>query len=140
MASCSPEEVSLLRGQLVEDSFASTVIDNAAQEMARARLPIAKRYARLGPDGDAIFAGIEREYDLARTAVLSITGRATLLEHSPVIARSIAARNPWTDVLNLIQIELLGRYRAAPEGEKPALRGAILASINGIAAAMQSTG
>ncbi len=140
LAACTPEEVGLLKKQLVEDSFASTVLDNAAQEMARARLPIAKRYARLGPDGEAIFAGIEREFERARAAVLNLTGRASLLEHSPVIARSIAARNPWTDVLNLIQIELLGRYRAAPEGEKPALRGAILASINGIAAAMQSTG
>lgn len=140
LASCSAQEAALLRGQLVEHSFAATVLDNAAQEMARARLPIAKRYARLGPDGEAIFARIEREYELARGAVLGLTGRATLLEHSPVIAQSIAQRNPWTDVLNLIQIELLGRYRAAPEAEKPALRGAILSSINGIAAAMQSTG
>lgn len=140
LASCSPAEAALLRGQLTKDSFASTVLDNAAQEMARTRLPIAKRYARLGPDGDAIFASIEREFGLARDAVLGLTGRATLLEHSPVIAQSIAARNPWTDVLNLIQIELLGRYRAARDEEKPALRSAILASINGIAAAMQSTG
>ena len=51
-----------------------------------------------------------------------------------MIAESIRVRNPWTDVLNLIQIELLQRYRRAPESERPELRAAILATLNGVAA------
>lgn len=140
LASCSEADRTLLRGQLGETTFLSTILDNAAQEMARARLPIAARYAALGPNGDAIYKTLEREFNSARDALLDLTGRKTLLDHVPVIAASIALRNPWTDVLNLVQIELIGRYRAAPEKEQPALRSAILASINGIAAAMQSTG
>jgi phosphoenolpyruvate carboxylase len=140
LASCTPDETALLRSSAAENAFLATVLDNAAQEMARARMPIAKRYAMLGEGGADVFANIHREYDLARDAILDITGRATLLDHSPVIAASITARNPATDVLNLIQIELLGRYRRADESDKPAIRAAILATINGVAAAMQSTG
>ena len=82
---------------------------------------------------------IETEYELTTKAVLGLTGRKTLLAHSPAIERAIAERNPWTDVLNLIQIELLGRQRAS-QGDEEQLREVIQSTINGIAAAMQSTG
>ncbi len=140
LSSCTSVEFGILRDYLKESEFLSTVLDNAAQEMARARMSIAKRYAALGPQGDAMYGVLESEFHSAREAVLALTGRTTLLEHSPVIAASIATRNPWTDVLNLVQMELLARFRDAPDADRPALRGAILASINGIAAAMQSTG
>jgi len=140
LTSCTPAEFHVLRDHLKENEFLSTVLDNAAQEMARARMLIAKRYASLGPDGDAMYRALEVEFNSARETVLALTGRKTLLEHSPVIAATIEIRNPWTDVLNLVQIELLARFSAASEAERPALRSAILASINGIAAAMQSTG
>ncbi|MBW3555131.1 MAG: phosphoenolpyruvate carboxylase, partial [Gemmatimonadetes bacterium] len=58
----------------------------------------------------------------------------------PVIRKSIALRNPYTDVLNLVQLELLRRFRSAGEGEREGLRELLFLSINGIAAAMQSTG
>jgi phosphoenolpyruvate carboxylase len=125
---------------LHEAPFLATVLDNAAQEMARARLPIARRYAALGPDGDAIFKRLTDEFTAAERHLLRLTGRKTLLEHAPVIAESIRVRNPWTDVLNLVQIELLQRFRAAPESDRPALRAAVLTTLNGVAAAMQSTG
>jgi phosphoenolpyruvate carboxylase len=120
-------------------AFPSSVVDNAAQELARARLPIARRYALVGGGGREFFGTLEREHALATRGIAELTGRAGLLEHSPVIAASIAYRNPWTDVLNLVQIELLARARASDPID-PELRVAIYASINGIAAAMQSTG
>ena len=58
-----------------------------------------------------------------------------------MIRRSIELRNPYTDVLNLIQIELLHRFRSERNEERrERLREAVFLSINGIAAAMQSTG
>lgn len=138
-AACSRGDMQAIR-ELAGQPFLSTVIDNASQEMARARLPIAKRYAALGPGGTGVFATLQEEFEQTQRTLLELTGRTALISHAPVIAASIAARNPWTDILNLIQIELLQRYRGAAEAEKPALRSVILASINGIAAAMQSTG
>lgn len=120
-----------------EGSIAA-VMDNAASELARARLPIVRRYASGVEGGERVVAMIGAEYERSARAVLDLTGRASLMEPSPVIEASIEARNPWTDVLNLIQIELLGRFRAGDGSEE--LGHAIQASINGVAAAMQSTG
>ncbi len=116
--------------------FFGTLIDNAQQEMARARLVIAERYAAQVPG--SLADRIAEEYRLAEEAILAITGQARLLDNNPVIQRAIAARNPYTDVLNLLQLELLQRCREEPDDED--LRAALYLSINGIAAAMQSTG
>jgi len=120
--------------------FVITVMDNAAQELARARMPILKRYSAGAPGGDAMFERVRSEFEAAKAAVIETTGRTTLMDHAPVVGSSIADRNPWTDVLNLAQIELLGRWRAGNEADRAALRPVLQSSINAIAAAMQSTG
>ncbi|HEX6693992.1 MAG TPA: phosphoenolpyruvate carboxylase [Longimicrobiales bacterium] len=141
-----------------ESSFFATFINNAAREMARARLAIAQRYASLadsnaegdaghalrqrghGSHGIAFHTRIAADFDHAVSALRSITGSDALVSDSPVIARSIELRNPYTDVLNLVQLELLRRYRAADDDGRESLRQLLFLSINGIAAAMQSTG
>ena len=140
LSSCGKDDLALLRRHAESSPFLSTILDNAAQEMARARLPIAKRYAAMGPGGERFYALLESEYEVSKRHLLAITGRTGLIDHAPVIAASIVMRNPWTDILNLIQLELLKRFRESGEPDQAALRSAILASINGIAAAMQSTG
>lgn len=138
--SLSAERLDQLRQARARDMFLATILDNAAQEMARARLPIARRYAMQSPHGSKFFDTLSSEFQAARTGLLSVLDQPTLAGHVPVIEASIAARNPWTDVLNLVQLELLARFRAADEQGKPALQAAILISLNGVAAAMQSTG
>lgn len=123
--------------------FFEAVVNSAQREMARARLDIAREYAleaasngSASPLHDRIVADFER----ARQAILQITGQDDLLDNAPVIQKSIALRNPYTDVLNLLQIELMKRYRAAPDADRDPLAQALFLSVNGIAAAMQSTG
>jgi phosphoenolpyruvate carboxylase len=120
--------------------FFAAVVNNAQRELARARLEIAARYADLVEDRAAYHERIDAEYVDTRAALLRITTQAELLDDNPVIRRSIELRNPYTDVLNLLQVELLRRYRAAAEPERTELRQLLFLSINGIAAAMQSTG
>jgi phosphoenolpyruvate carboxylase len=130
-----------LRRMYEQWPFFRNVIENAQREMARARLKIAERYARLDRQaGAACHARIAEDFERARAAIISITRQQALLDNSPVIQKSIALRNPYTDVLNLIQIELLRRYREAGEQQDTSLRRLLFLSINGIAAAMQSTG
>ncbi|MGH7477684.1 MAG: phosphoenolpyruvate carboxylase [Longimicrobiales bacterium] len=124
--------------------FFRAVVDNAQREMARARLDIACHYARLAGD-EHVHALIAAEFARARAAILRVTGQRELLDDSPVIQKSIALRNPYTDVLNLLQVELLRRWRetdviANASDRRDALRELLFLSINGIAAAMQSTG
>ena len=72
-----------------------------------------------------------------RTAVLAVLEQDEHLQGLPVIQRSIAVRNPYVDPLNVLQVELLGRVRAAPASE---LSDALLVTVNGIAAGMRNTG
>ncbi|HSM05008.1 MAG TPA: phosphoenolpyruvate carboxylase, partial [Longimicrobiales bacterium] len=89
--------------------FFRTVVENARREMARARPAIAGLYDRLaaGEEGEptAFHRRILEDFERGRAALLRITGGARLLDSDPVIERSIELRNPYTDVLNLIQIE-----------------------------------
>jgi phosphoenolpyruvate carboxylase len=124
--------------------FFRAVHNNAQLELARARLPIAERYAHLADDyepgaADTYHATIAADYAAAREAVLRITGHGEIVHDTPVLRKSIALRNPYTDVLSLLQIDLIRRERSG-EGDKERLRTSLFLSINGIAAAMQSTG
>ena len=143
IAQATGDQRAILRSAARAHPFLSTILENAAQELARARMPIFARYAaaqRAGSAGQAMYDRIAREHTLARDAILDLTGNTDLMAHSPVIGRSIADRNPWTDVLNLAQIELLSRAASADDHQRDTLRPVIAASINAIAAAMQSTG
>lgn len=124
----------------IAKAHVSTVLDNAAGELARVRIPIARRYASAHPAGTRCFKLLHDEFDRTTRAVLRINGHASIGDEAPVIARSIQDRNPWTDVLNLIQIELLQRRRAASDADKPVLDQLLLQSVSALAAAMQSTG
>src|SRR5690606_3106962 len=140
IAEAPAEDRQALQAAAGQSPFVATVLQNAAQEMARARMPIAKRYALAVDGGEEVFERVRAEFERARDGVLETLQINQLLAHAPVIARSIEDRNPWTDVLNLAQIELLARSRRADDAERDSLRLALHASINALAAAMQSTG
>jgi len=140
-----PEMLDTLREYYQEWNFFTAVVNNAQREMARARFDISKLYAKIiaeseeetQPDFHSI---ISEDFEKAREVILQITGQNNLLDNTPVIQKSITLRNPYTDVLNLLQIELMNRYRENQSGDNHELRRALFLSINGIAAAMQSTG
>ena len=131
-------------------AFFQAVAGNALRELGRARLAVGRRYAALAEAGGAPGAPFERvEGELARTeaALLRVTRQDHPLAASPAIAATVRYRNPATDVLNLVQLDLLRRWRATPHAEGDALsaadaaiRRALFVSVNGLAAAMQSTG
>ena len=116
--------------------FFRTILDNAQREMGRTHLQTAEVYnvSDTGKFNDAI----ADDFQQAREAILDITGQDAILENSRVILNSIHFRNPFTYPLNLMQAELLKRWRDDKENKE--LREALFLSINGIAAAMQSTG
>lgn len=120
--------------------FFRTLIDNAQLEIARSHLPIAHHYNVLAKGG--YHQEISADFEMAVQAICEISGQEGILDNAPVLKKSIALRNPYTDVLNLIQIELLQRWRQLPasSASREQLGHALFLSINGIAAAMQSTG
>ena len=113
------------------------LLNNMSFEMARGRLEISRLYSDLNSSSD-FHQIIVHEYKRCLEMFKLITGNQTLLERNAVIEKSIKFRNPIADIINLIQLELLGRWR---EGEKSdRLQKSIFASINGVAASMQTTG
>ncbi|HKI44513.1 MAG TPA: phosphoenolpyruvate carboxylase [Balneolales bacterium] len=137
-----PENLDLLKSNYNTWAFFRAVLNNAQREMARSELLIANYYHReAAPDSSTDFHKIiGQEFEKTKKAILQITGDSTLLGRNPVIEKSIHLRNSYTDVLNFIQIALLSRWKEASGGERDAVGRAILLSLNGIAAAMQSTG
>ncbi|OOF54713.1 phosphoenolpyruvate carboxylase [Rodentibacter myodis] len=72
--------------------------------------------------------------------VLSLSHRDELMSDLPWVAESIALRNIYTDPLNLLQVELLYRFRENPDQPNPDVEQALMISITGIAAGMRNTG
>ena len=66
--------------------------------------------------------------------------RGELLDDQPWIKESIKLRNPYTDPLNVLQVELLHRSRATPDEVHPKVDQALMVTIAGIAAGMRNTG
>ena len=130
------ENLNRCRNAYAEGGFFRAFIDNAQQEMARARLEVAAWYTSGGDAG--LHEGLVDEFQRAKHAVLAITGQADLLDNNPVIQQSILERNGDTDLINALQVELLRRWREG--GEDGDLKTLILLSVNALAAAMQSTG
>jgi phosphoenolpyruvate carboxylase len=120
--------------------FLRNLIDDVEAMLARADLEIASAYNQLAPQPLVrFFDDIRAEYAAARQHVLAIKGCTALLDSDPTLQRSIQLRNPYVDPMNLMQVDLLQRWRATHRQDRDLLE-ALLASISGIAQGLQSTG
>jgi phosphoenolpyruvate carboxylase len=109
--------------------------------LAKSSLAIASRYASLVPDvklREKIFSRISQEWKDSVEALCTIMRQKELLEHNPLLLRSIRNRFPYLDPLNHVQVELLKLYRAHGTSDK-VLTG-IQLTINGISAGLRNSG
>ncbi len=124
--------------------FFRTVIDNAGLELVRAHLPTAGMYAdRVQPRslGERIEKQIEDEHERTSEMILKVSGQQNLLQNAAVVRRTVAFRNPCVTPLSVIQVALMDKWNDLSQEEQSGVwREAMLQSIAGIAAAMQSTG
>jgi len=125
--------------------FFRAVVDNAQLDVAKADMGIAELYASLVEDAalrESMFKRIKDEHSLTYRMICEVTKQPQLLENMSAIRTSIERRNPYVDPLNFIQVELLRELRHSERGAEdtsPELK-AVLATINGIAAGMKTTG
>ncbi|GIV21651.1 MAG: phosphoenolpyruvate carboxylase [Armatimonadota bacterium] len=138
------ENLELLQHMYRQWSLFRMVIDNAQLELVRAHLPTARLYAsRVQPAelGQRLHQTIEREYQRTVEWILRITGQTELMQNAKVVQRTVLLRNPAVMPLNRLQLALLDLWEHQKEQDtQGAWHDAILLSIAGIAAAMQSTG
>ncbi len=138
----NPTDLVPLREMYQQWPFWRTFIDNTQMILAKADMTIARLYADLVDDealAERVHGKIAADYARAVAVVRRITGQDELLEHLPILRRSIDRRNPYVDPLSFIQLVLLKRLR---DGEGPAdeTLTAVLESINGIASGLKNTG
>ncbi|HEY1282925.1 MAG TPA: phosphoenolpyruvate carboxylase [Steroidobacteraceae bacterium] len=120
--------------------FLRNLIDDVEAMLARTDLEIANAYNELAPQPLArYFNDIRNEYTVACRHVLAIKGCNALLDSDPTLQRGIQLRNPYVDPMNLMQVDLLQRWRATHRQDRDLFE-ALLASISGIAQGLQSTG
>ena len=124
-----------------ESLFFKTVIDNAQLELKRAHMETARMYASLMDAGSTIFEEIQAEFDQTVKSILAITGADTLLPSAKTVRRTVDFRNPIILPLNTLQVALMKKWPRLPQEEQAGpWRDAMLQTIAGIAAGMQSTG
>jgi phosphoenolpyruvate carboxylase len=125
------------------------VLSNMAMVLAKADLAIARHYAdSLVIDrelSDTVMSRIETDHDLARHWLARLRGSDELLVDNPSLARSIRNRFPYLDPLNLLQVDLLRRYREPSSGdsfsgEHELVERGILLTINGLATGLRNSG
>lgn len=144
----APERhLGVLRDMYARFPFFRVLLANVEMTLAKADLPIARRYVEgLGahPARERIWAAIEAEYGRTETMLLLITGQTELLAANAPLQRTISLRNPYIDPLSYLQVELLRRRRSQGEGgdeaDRARLDDALKLSVNGIAAGMKNTG
>ena len=121
-------------------SFFANLLDDVEMDLVRADLEIAALYEGLASgDVAAIATEIRREHALAKQWVTTIRGEKELLDDRPQMQRSVILRAPYGDPMHLMQVDLLRRWRASGRKDR-ALFDALLASVSGIALALQATG
>jgi phosphoenolpyruvate carboxylase len=129
-----------LRDAYASGFFLRNLIDDVEAMLARADLEIARAYNVLAPPpSHRFFGAIRAEYEVACARVLEVKSEQNLLDGDATLQRAIELRNPYVDPMNLMQIDLLARWRASGREDR-ALFDALLASVNGIAQGLQSSG
>ncbi|KAJ3401223.1 hypothetical protein HDV05_000608 [Chytridiales sp. JEL 0842] len=93
-------------------------------------------------------ATLRQELQALISTILSITNQPSILADDPVVRRAVCGRFPFTDPLNLIQVEVMKRVRESADlspstadlGYEKTLFDTLVVTIQGIAAGMGNTG
>jgi phosphoenolpyruvate carboxylase len=118
--------------------FFAMLCSTLEMSLFKTDISVAERYLELLGDDPAreLWGPIRDEHDRVVRTVLEISGTNALLQSAPALMARLSHRNPWTDPLSYMQIDLLRRARAGDrDAERP-----LLLTINGIAAGMRNTG
>jgi len=130
-----------LADMFAEWHFFRTFISNIEMVLFKTDLGIAYRYVeRLSdPSLRDLFDLIADEYRRTVSEVLAVTGESRLLDHHPLLQRTLDVRNLYLDPLSYMQVSLLERLRGGGSDDEEVWR-ALLLTVNGIANGLRNTG
>lgn len=120
--------------------FFHALLSNVDMVLSKSNMEIAKQYAELCQDEKtkSVFDIIYQEWKLTRKIILQIEGHDDLLADAPTLKNSLAARMPYFNILNYIQLEMIKRDR---EDEiQGVFQSIIPITINGVASGLRNSG
>ena len=120
--------------------FFHSLLSNVDMVLSKSNMEIAKQYAELCQDEKtkSVFDIIYQEWKLTRQIILQIEGHDDLLKDAPNLKNSLAARMPYFNILNYIQLEMIKRDR---EDEiQGVFQSIIPITINGVASGLRNSG
>jgi phosphoenolpyruvate carboxylase len=123
--------------------FVQTFLSNVAMTLAKTDLDVTAHYVGtlVEEPQRGLFDAIRAEHALTMAEVLRVTGARALLDDNPNLRRTLNVRADYLRPLHFLQVSLLQRCRAADaDAVDPAVRRALLVTVNGIAAGMRNTG
>lgn len=121
-------------------AFFRTLVEDLQMMLAKSDLEIAERFSRLaGPLHETFFPILAAEFARTIHWILRLLERDRLLSDDHRLALSLRLRNPYADPMNLIQADLLRRWRESGRNDD-ALFDALVSTVHGVAQALQNTG
>ena len=128
-----------VRAAAKEWSFLRDLLDAVEVMLARSDLDIAARYEALAASDHGFGAQLRAEHELAVATLLEVKEQRGLLDGDRTQQRALQLRNPYVDPMNLMQVDLLRRWRADGSRDRDLFE-ALVASVSGIAHGLQSNG
>jgi phosphoenolpyruvate carboxylase len=133
-----------LAAMLADWQFFGTFVSNVEMTLAKTDLAIARHYVDrlVDPANHHVFDLVVAEHDRTIEELARLKEGA-LMEDLPILKRTLAVRDVYLDPINVLQVELLARTRAAAEDDGEVdhlLRRALLLTVNGVAAGLRNTG
>jgi phosphoenolpyruvate carboxylase len=121
--------------------FFADLLSNVEMVLVKTDLAIAEQYVErlVAPAHRGILQRLHEEYARTERELLRVIGNEQLLQHRPVLRRTLEVRDRYLDPLHAMQIELLARFRDT-SGRDPTLQRALLLTMNGIANGLRNTG
>jgi phosphoenolpyruvate carboxylase len=109
---------------------------------AKTDLPVARMYVESLGGSMPLLASLEEEFHRTVASVLAIRADSALLADTPVLQAAIALRNPYVDVLSLLQVALMRVKREAErrQEEHADIDQALSTTVSGIAQGLRNTG
>src|SRR6202008_3318448 len=91
--------------------FFAMLCSTLEMSLFKTDLGVAERYLELLGDDSAreLWEPFRTEHDRVGQTVLEISGTNALLQSAPALMARLSHRNPWTDPLSYMQIDLLRR-------------------------------
>jgi phosphoenolpyruvate carboxylase len=127
-----------------ECPFFRTTIDNVAMTLLKTDMGISRLYNSFVEDSslrDGVWSMVEAEFYKTVDLILYIREESQLLGNDNSLRESILLRKPYLTALNMMQIELIKKYKSAKyDRQKDKLIDQISSTIIGIAQGIRNTG